>query len=163
MKFGLFAINMGPCSDPVTAVRVAQAAEAAGFESVWTGEHIVLPDPDPQVPASPVPSGIGHQSRRRLAQHLDPKSALLDPAVSLAFVAAHTQRVKLGTGIIILPQRNPLVLAKELASVDVRSEEHTSELQSQSNLVCRLLLEKKKPRHSPPSTYPSRSSHVPVP
>jgi len=92
MKFGLFGINMGPCSDPVTAVRVAQAAEAAGFESVWTGEHIVLPDPDPQVPASPVPSGIGHQSRRRLAQHLDPKSALLDPAVSLAFVAAHTQR-----------------------------------------------------------------------
>src|SRR5438309_3949625 len=100
MKFGLFAINMGPCSDPVTAVRVAQAAEAAGFESVWTGEHIVLPDPDPQVPASPVPHGIGHQSRRRLAQHLDPKSA--------------------------------------------RSEEHTSELQSQFHLVCRLLLEKKK-------------------
>ena len=90
MKFGLFAINMGPCSDPVTAVRVAQAAEAAGFESVWTGEHIVLPDPDPQAPASPVPHGIGHQSRRRLAQHLDPKSPLLDPAVSLAFVAAHT-------------------------------------------------------------------------
>src|SRR5882672_5880484 len=119
MKFGLFAINMGPCSDPVTAVRVAQAAEATGFESVWTGEHIVLPDP--QVSASPVPHGIGHQSRRRLAQHLDPKSPLLDPAVSLAFVAAHTQRVKLGTGIIILPQRNPLVLAKELASVDVVS------------------------------------------
>src|SRR5258705_11335729 len=121
MKFGLFAINMGPCSDPVTAVGVAQAAESAGFESVWTGEHIVLADPDPQVPVSPVPSGIGHQSRRRLAQHLDPKSALLDPAVSLAFIAAHTQRVKLGTGIIILPQRNPLVLAKELASVDVVS------------------------------------------
>ena len=119
MKFGLFGINMGPCSDPVTAVRVAQAAEAAGFESVWTGEHIVLPDP--QAPASPVPHGIGHRSRRRLAQHLDPKSPLLDPAVSLAFVAAHTQRVKLGTGIIILPQRNPLVLAKELASVDVVS------------------------------------------
>jgi alkanesulfonate monooxygenase SsuD/methylene tetrahydromethanopterin reductase-like flavin-dependent oxidoreductase (luciferase family) len=52
-EFGLFAINMGPCSDPVTAVHVAQPAEAAGFESVWTGDHIVLPDP--QVPASPVP------------------------------------------------------------------------------------------------------------
>ena len=65
MKFGLFAINMGPCSDPVTAVRVAQAAEAAGFESVWTGDHIVLPDP--QVPASPVPQGIGQESRRHLA------------------------------------------------------------------------------------------------
>jgi probable F420-dependent oxidoreductase len=46
---------------------------------------------------------------------------MLDPAASLAFLAAHTQRVKLGTGIIILPQRNPLVLAKELASVDVLS------------------------------------------
>jgi len=51
MKVGLFAINMGRCSEPVTALRVAQAAEAAGFESVWTGEHIVLPDPDPEVPA----------------------------------------------------------------------------------------------------------------
>src|SRR5437879_13710532 len=100
MKFGLFAINMGPCSDPVTAVRVAQAAEAAGFESVWTEEHIVLPDPDPQVPASPVPSGNGQQSRRRLAQPLDPNSALLDPAVSLALVASHTQRGTLGTVII---------------------------------------------------------------
>src|SRR5437879_12122719 len=68
MKFGLFAINMGPCSDPVTAVRVAQAAEAAGFESVWTGEHIVLPDPDPQAPASPVPHGIGHRSKYRLEE-----------------------------------------------------------------------------------------------
>src|SRR5207253_8438720 len=74
-----------------------------------------------QVPAPPVPTGIGHHSRRRLAQQLDPTSARLPPAVSLAFVAAHTQRVKLGTGIIILPQRNPLVLAKELASVDVVS------------------------------------------
>ena len=46
---------------------------------------------------------------------------MLDPAVALTFAAAHTSRVKLGTGIIILPQRNPLVLAKELASVDVLS------------------------------------------
>ena len=103
MKFGLFGINMGACSNPDTAARVAQAAEAAGFESVWTGEHVVLPDP--QVPPSPLP----------------PHSPLLDPAVALAFVAAHTKTIKLGTGIIILPQRNPLVLAKELASVDVVS------------------------------------------
>jgi probable F420-dependent oxidoreductase len=103
MKFGLFAINMGPCSDPETAAGVAQAAEAAGFESVWTGEHVVLPDP--QVPPSPLP----------------PESPLLDPAVALAFVAARTKTIKLGTGIIILPQRNPLVLAKELASLDVVS------------------------------------------
>ncbi|HEV8716636.1 MAG TPA: LLM class F420-dependent oxidoreductase [Candidatus Binatia bacterium] len=104
MKFGLFGINMGVCSTPDVAARVAQAAEAAGFESVWTGEHVVLPDP--QVPPSPLP----------------PHASLLDPVVALAFVAAHTKKVKLGTGIIILPQRNPLVLAKELASVDVVSD-----------------------------------------
>lgn len=103
MKFGLFAINMGPCSHSETAARVAQAAEAGGFESVWTGEHVVLPDP--QVPPSPLP----------------PEYPMLDPAVALAFIAARTKTIRLGTGIIILPQRNPLVLAKELASLDVVS------------------------------------------
>src|SRR5262249_31716060 len=103
MKLGLFGINMNVCSDPAVAARTAKAAEAAGFESVWTGEHVVLPDP--QAPPSPLP----------------PQFPLLDPAVVLAFVAAHTTKVRLGTGIIILPQRNPLVLAKELASVDVVS------------------------------------------
>jgi probable F420-dependent oxidoreductase len=103
VKLGLFGINTGPCADPETAARVAQAAEAAGFESVWTGEHVVLPDP--QAPPSPAP----------------PELPMLDPAVSLAFLAAGTVGLRLGTGIIILPQRNPLVLAKELASLDVVS------------------------------------------
>ncbi len=103
MKFGLFGINMNVCSNPDIAARVAKAAETAGFESVWTGEHVVLPDP--QVPPSPLP----------------PSYPLLDPAVSLAYIAAHTTTIRLGTGIIILPQRNPLVLAKELTSVDVVS------------------------------------------
>jgi len=103
MKFGLFGINMGPCVDPDAARRVAQEAEACGFDSLWTGEHVVLPDP--QAPPSPA----------------SPETPFLDPAVSLAYVAAHTKKVLLGTGIIILPQRNPLVLAKELASVDVVS------------------------------------------
>ena len=104
MKLGLFAINTGPCADPDTAVEVAQAAEAAGFESAWTGEHVVLPDP--QVPPSPSA----------------PLALFLDPAIALTYVAAHTTTLKLGTGIIILPQRNPLVLAKELASLDVLSK-----------------------------------------
>ena len=104
MKIGLFACNMGPCADPEVAARVARAAEAAGFESLWTGEHVVLPDP--QAPPSPLP----------------PLAPMLDPTVALAFLAAHTKTVKLGTGIIILPQRNPLVLAKELASLDVLSK-----------------------------------------
>ena len=103
MHFALFGINFGPCADPATARRIALAAEQAGLESLWTGEHVVLPDP--QVPPSPSP----------------PEVPFLDPAVALAFVAAETTTIRLGTGIIILPQRNPLVLAKELASVDVLS------------------------------------------
>src|SRR5579864_5013105 len=103
MKFGLFGINFGPCANPATAATVARAAEAAGLESLWTGEHIVLPDP--QVPPSPVPAD----------------TPFVDTAVALGFVAAVTKTVRLGTGIIILPQRNPVVLAKELASVDVLS------------------------------------------
>jgi len=102
MKFGLFGINNGPCAFPQCAA-VARAAEDAGFESVWTGEHVILPDP--QAPPSPVAADY----------------PMLDPAISLAFVAAHTTKIRLGTGIIILPQRNPVVLAKELASTDVLS------------------------------------------
>jgi probable F420-dependent oxidoreductase len=103
MSFGLFSMNIGPCSTPGTATRVARAAEDAGFDSLWVGEHVVLPDP--RVPPSP----------------LNPEDPILDPVVALTFLAAQTRTVRLGTGIIILPQRNPLVLAKELASLDVLS------------------------------------------
>ena len=100
MKLGLFSINAYACCDPAVAVRVARAAEAAGFESLWGGEHVVLPDP--QAPPSP----------------MAPHEPILDPVIALTYCAAVTSRVRLGTGIIILPQRNPLVLAKELASLD---------------------------------------------
>lgn len=103
VKIGLFAANVNACADPETAVDVAQAAEAAGFESLWTGEHIVLPDP--KTPASPLP----------------PDAPMLDTIVALTWLAAHTTTIRLGSGIILLPLRNPLVLAKELASVDVVS------------------------------------------
>ncbi|MCP5024745.1 MAG: TIGR03619 family F420-dependent LLM class oxidoreductase [Actinomycetia bacterium] len=103
MKIGVFSINMGVGASPGAIARLAPAAESAGFESLWTGEHVVLPDP--QAPPSPLP----------------PEAPMLDPAVALAFAAAHTSTIKLGTGIIIVPQRNPLILAKELASVDVLS------------------------------------------
>jgi probable F420-dependent oxidoreductase len=89
--------------DPDVAERVARTAEAAGFESLWAGEHVVLPEP--RLPPSP----------------MDPRDPILDPVVALTFLAAHTERMLLGTGIIILPQRNPLVLAKELASLDALS------------------------------------------
>jgi probable F420-dependent oxidoreductase len=103
MKIGLFGINNGICAQADVACRAAKAAEAAGFESLWTGEHVVLPDP--QAPPSPAP----------------PQTPMADPSVWLGLLAGQTERIGLGTGIIILPQRNPVELAKELATVDVAS------------------------------------------
>ncbi|HEU5378808.1 MAG TPA: LLM class F420-dependent oxidoreductase [Ktedonobacteraceae bacterium] len=100
MKFGLFSVNSYACSYRETAVEIAQLAESAGFESLWAGEHVVLPNP--QTPLSP----------------MAPSDRILDPLIALTFLAAHTRQILLGTGIIILPQRNPLVLAKELVSLD---------------------------------------------
>jgi len=103
MKLGLFSINMGVNCDPEQMSSAARAAEAAGFDSVWAGEHVILPDP--QVPPSP----------------MAPRDPALDPLVALTWAAAHTTTIALATGIIILPQRNPVVLAKQLASLDVLS------------------------------------------
>ncbi|HEY1275855.1 MAG TPA: TIGR03619 family F420-dependent LLM class oxidoreductase [Thermoleophilaceae bacterium] len=100
---GLFGLNMGACATPEGAAGAAALAEELGYDSIWLGEHVVAPSP--RVPPSPV----------------EPDYPLLDPVVTLAFMAAATQRVLLATGIVILPQRNPLVLAKELASLDVLS------------------------------------------
>jgi probable F420-dependent oxidoreductase len=100
VKYGLFSVNSYACSEPATAVRIARLAEREGFESLWAGEHIVLPDP--RVPPSP----------------MDPAEPILDPLIALSFLGAVTTTVKLGTGIVILPQRNPVVLAKQVASVD---------------------------------------------
>ena len=100
MKFGLFGINTGPCADPETMLTVARAAEAAGFESLWTGEHVVLPDP--RVPPSPAP----------------PLTPMVHPFTALAYIAAVTDKILLGTGITLIAQRNAVVLAKESASVD---------------------------------------------
>lgn len=104
MKIGLFGINSGICADPDIAKRVVGHAESAGIESVWTGEHVVLPDPrQPPSPAAP-------------------DYAMLHPSTSLGFLAAVTDQMKLGTGITLIAQRNPLVLAKEMASLDYISK-----------------------------------------
>ncbi len=100
LKFGLTSMNMGATSYPDALVRVAQAAETAGFDSLWAGEHSVLAESSERIPAT---------------------SRILNPLVALTFVAAHTRTVRLGTGILLLPQHHPLILAKELASLDVLS------------------------------------------
>lgn len=100
MKYGLFAINYGTCGDPEHAVRVARHAEAAGFESVWTGEHVVLPDPQPAKFWMP------------------PTMPFLDTIVALTLVAAETTSIGVASGIIELPLHHPVLLAKQLASID---------------------------------------------
>jgi probable F420-dependent oxidoreductase len=100
---GLFAVNSHVCAEPEAAVRIAQLAESLGYDSLWAGEHVVVPSP--RVDPSP----------------MEPEEPILDPLVSLAHLAARTERIRLGTGVIILPQRNPLVLAKQVASLDVLS------------------------------------------
>jgi probable F420-dependent oxidoreductase len=103
MRLGLVHINMGSMSQPDTLVQAAQMAEAAGFDSLWAGEHVVLPDP--QVPPSP----------------MRPQDPALDSLLALTWAAAHTTTIRLATGIVILPQRNPVVLAKQVATLDVLS------------------------------------------
>jgi probable F420-dependent oxidoreductase len=108
MRYGIAFANTMTWAGGPGALDAARAAEAAGFESLWTVEHVVYPDgyasqypysPDgkmPAVPSTPIP----------------------DPLVWLAYVAAVTTRIRLATGILILPQRNPVVLAKEVATLD---------------------------------------------
>jgi len=111
MKFGLAFANVGPFVEPDEAVALAQAAEAAGFESMWTVDHVVVPagyqSKYPYDPSGKLPSGEA--------------TVFPDPLIWLAYVAARTSTLRLGTGILIVPQRNPLVLAKELATLDYLS------------------------------------------
>ncbi len=107
MKVGLaFASSVG--IDGATALDICKRAEDAGFESVWGGEHVIMPDsilskypytPDGKIPA-------------------EPDTPIPDPLIWLGFAAAAAPSLKLGTCILIVPQRNPLILAKELATLD---------------------------------------------
>ena len=109
MKFGLRYCNTGRYTDPARAIELLQAAEAAGFESAWTVEHTVIPrgyqSAYPYTSDGRLPGGEGD-------------FLLPDPLIWMSYVAAATSRIKLATGILILPQRNPLVLAKEVATLD---------------------------------------------
>jgi probable F420-dependent oxidoreductase len=92
---------------PIDAAVVAQKAEALGFDSLWLGEHPVMPVHS----TSPAPGSSGGSIP-------DFYSRLVDPFVALARASAVTTRLKLGTGITLVPERNPLLLAKEVATLD---------------------------------------------
>ena len=107
MKFGLaFASSVG--TDQGSAVEIARVAESVGFESVWGGEHVVFP--------STIESAYPYTSDGKVPA--TPETPIPDPLIWLAYVAAAAPALRLGTCILIVPQRNPLVLAKELATLD---------------------------------------------
>jgi len=108
MKFGIAFANTGPLTEAGGAVEFAQAAEAAGFESIWTVEHVVVP--------AGYESTYPYDRSGRMPGADD--APIPDPIVWLSYLAAATTTLNLGTGVLILPQRNPLVLAKELATLD---------------------------------------------
>lgn len=108
MKFGLaFASSVG--TDPTSALEISRQAERAGFDSIWGGEHVIRPSkissPYPYTEDGEMPG--------------DADTPIPDPLIWLAYVAAAAPTLRLGTCILIVPQRNPVVLAKELATLDV--------------------------------------------
>lgn len=110
MKLGLIPVNIG-ITDPAQMIALAQLAERAGFESVWTFEHVIVP--------------VDYQSKYPYNDSgkmgAAPETPFIDPLIALAAVAATTSTIRLGTGVNILSQANPLLLAKQTASLDAVS------------------------------------------
>ena len=100
LKFALFGLHRGSSTDPERLARRARRAEEVGFESLWVGDHIALPADAPDNPS---------------------REPRLEALVTLAHLAALTRRVRLAVGVIVLPQRQPVLLAKQLTSIDVLS------------------------------------------
>jgi probable F420-dependent oxidoreductase len=107
MKFGL-AFASSIAIDHHSAMEVCRRAEAAGFESLWGGEHVILPET--------IESRYPYTADGKIPATND--TPIPDPLIWLAFAAAAAPTMRLGTCILIVPQRNPLVLAKELATLD---------------------------------------------
>jgi probable F420-dependent oxidoreductase len=110
MKLGISFANSGKFSRPELFAELVRGCETLGFESIWTVEHVVIPQPHMPYPGSKdgrMPGGD--------------EVPIPDPLIPLAYAAALTIRLKLSTGVIILPQRHPLYLAKQLATLDLLS------------------------------------------
>lgn len=111
MDFGIIFANTGPFAEPEATAAFARQAEGAGFESLWTVEHVVVP--------AGYESTYPYDPSGRMPGNDD--APIPDPLIWLSYLAAVTSRIKLATGILIVPQRNPLVLAKQLATLDALS------------------------------------------
>ena len=111
MKFGLWYASVGPLAFSEPAIAVAMSAEAAGFESLWAGDHIVIP--------ADYESTYPYTESGRLA--VEGPIPMAEVMVWAAHLAAVTSTIKVATGVLVLPQREPVLLAKQAASVAVLS------------------------------------------
>lgn len=111
MKIGVHLPHVGPLATREGVGRFAREAEAAGFDSLWVSDHVVIPRrmsvPYPQSPDGRFP--------------VPPEAPFLEAIATLLFVAGCTERIALGTSVCIVPWRNPVLLAKQLATLDVLS------------------------------------------
>ena len=98
MKFGLLLPNYGAIANRETISRSASLAEELGYDSVWTTDHVLVP-----------------------TSMAEPYGSLIESLIALTVAAAATEQVRLGTSIIVTPQREPVLLAKQLAAIDVIS------------------------------------------
>jgi probable F420-dependent oxidoreductase len=111
MRVGLHALGIGAGARPEVIRAVAKAAESAGFATLWAGEHVVLVDR----PRSRYP----YSADGRIAVSAD--ADWLDPLLCLTYAAAATTRIGLATGVLLLPEHNPVLTAKQAATLDVLS------------------------------------------
>lgn len=111
MRFGVMFANAGPFAYPDLFETLVRTAERVGFESLWTVEHVVIP--------------VGYRSKYPYSPEgkmpAPENVPLSDPLLPLAYAAALSRHLRLGTGILILPQRHPAYVAKEVATLDVLS------------------------------------------
>jgi probable F420-dependent oxidoreductase len=97
MRFGMQLPTYGPIADPGVIARAAGRADELGYDSVWVNDHVL------------VPSRISRYGR------------IFEALTTLAWVAGHTARARIGTSVLILPQREAILAAKQLATIDVLS------------------------------------------
>jgi probable F420-dependent oxidoreductase len=109
MRFGLHALGIGTGARPEIIRAVSVAAEATGFATLWAGERVVMVDE----PASRYPYAA--DGRIAVAAEAD----WLDPLLGLGYAAAVTTHIDLATGILLLPEHNPVVAAKQAATLDM--------------------------------------------